>query len=114
MTGHHHTRGRQPRPSGPLRSFGAPQASPELVCCLYAAPSPPAACILLWTACQPGDSGCSSRQGAAQVAGVAAQSHQQPAEGDVNLAAAPEERVESRVVAAGRGRARAASGAGGG
>ena len=89
MTGHHRTRGGQPRLSGALRCFGAPQASPELVCCLYAAPSPPAACILLWTACRPGDSGCSSRQGAAQVAGVAAQSHEQPTKGDVHLAGAP-------------------------
>ena len=43
-------------------------------------------------------------QGAAQVLGAAAQSHQQPAEGDVDLAAAQEERGESWAVAAGRGR----------
>lgn len=114
MTAHHRTRGGQPRLSGRLlRCFGAPQASPELVCCMQPrARQPPAYCCG-----RPADRATRAGllgQGAAQVAGVAAQSHQQPTKGDVNLAAAPEERVESRVVAAGRGRARAASGARGG
>lgn len=113
MTAHHRTRGGQPRLSGRLlRCFGAPQASPELVCCMQPrARQPPAYCCG-----RPADRATRAGllgQGAAQVAGVAAQSHQQPTKGDVNLAAAPEERVESRVVAAGRGR-RAASGARGG
>ena len=56
--------------------------------------------MLLWPVCRAGLLG----QGAAQVLGAAAQSHQQPAEGDVDLAAAQEERGESWAVAAGRGR----------
>ena len=80
MTAHHRTRGGQPRLSGPLRCFGAPQASPELVCCTHAAPSPPAACILLWTACRPGDPGWSSRTGCGAGGGsrraVASAAHQ--------------------------------------